>query len=170
MLKVQSKRPKEDVGNETFRTAVAARHVVRAGLYSLCSASRTTSCGKRSHRRSSPTPEAEAEAEETFIEGFPTTDENEAKTAQAAFDAADKGKPDPAWAGKEFTIGVYSAGQRGAISGPLYFWRPKFEELTGATYDIVEIPFAELREKIFTDFQTGAGNLRCHHQLLQLLR
>jgi multiple sugar transport system substrate-binding protein len=29
--------------------------------------------------------------------------------------------------------------------------------LTGATYDIVEIPFAELREKIFTDLQTGAG-------------
>jgi len=52
---------------------------------------------------------------------------------------------------------VYSAGQRGAISGPIYFWRNKFEELTGATYDIVEIPFAELREKIFTDLQTGAG-------------
>jgi multiple sugar transport system substrate-binding protein len=39
----------------------------------------------------------------------------------------------------------------------MYFWRNKFEELTGATYDIVEIPFAELREKIFTDLQTGAG-------------
>ena len=72
-------------------------------------------------------------------------------------DAADKGQPDPAWKGQKFTIGVYSAGQRGAISGPTYFWRNKFEELTGATYDIVEIPFAEMREKIFTDFQTGAG-------------
>ena len=92
-----------------------------------------------------------------MISGFPTTIEVEAKTAQAAFDAADKGQPDPAWKGKKITIGVYSAGQRGAISGPLYFWRPKFEELTGATYDIVEIPFAELREKIFTDLQTGAG-------------
>lgn len=92
------------------------------------------------------------------ISGFPTSDENEARTAQAAFEAADKGNPDPAWRGKKFTIAVYSGGQRGPISGPLYFWRKKFEELTGATYDIVEIPFAELREKIFTDFQTGAHN------------
>ncbi len=92
-----------------------------------------------------------------LISGFPAANEKEAATAQAAFDAADKGKPDPAWRGQKFTIGVYSAGQRGAISGPVYFWRNKFEELTGATYDIVEIPFAELREKIFTDLQTGAG-------------
>lgn len=107
-----------------------------------------------------PTPEAEAEAgaEQTFTEGFPTSNEAEAQSALAAFDAADQGQPDPAWAGKKFTIAVYSAGQRGAISGPLYFWRPKFEELTGATYDIVEIPFAELREKIYTDYQTGANN------------
>ena len=91
-----------------------------------------------------------------IISGFPAIDENEAKTALAAFNAADKGKPDAAWKGKKFTIGVYSAGQRGAISGPTYFWRQKFEELTGASYDIVEIPFAEMREKIFTDFQTGA--------------
>jgi len=91
------------------------------------------------------------------IYGFPTEDENEAKTALAAFEAADKGNPDPAWKGQKFTIAVYSGGQRGPISGPLYFWRKKFEELTGATYDIVEIPFAELREKIFTDLQTATG-------------
>ena len=93
-----------------------------------------------------------------MIGNFPTSDENEARTAQAAADAADKGNPDPDWAGKSFTIGVYSAGQRGAVSGPLYFWRPTFEELTGATYDIIEIPFAELREKIFTDLMTGTGS------------
>jgi multiple sugar transport system substrate-binding protein len=92
-----------------------------------------------------------------LISGFPAANEGEAKTALAAFDKADKGKPDPAWRGEKFTIGVYSAGQRGAISGPIYFWRNKFEDLTGASYDIVEIPFAELREKIFTDLQTGAG-------------
>jgi multiple sugar transport system substrate-binding protein len=103
------------------------------------------------------TPTPEPVTEQQMIMGFPTTDENEARTAQAAFDAADKGQPDPAWQGKNFTIGVYSAGQRGAVSGPLYFWRPKFEELTGATYDIVEIPFAELREKVFTDLSTGTG-------------
>ena len=103
------------------------------------------------------TPTPEPAPEQVMISGFPTTNETEAQTAQAAFDAADKGQPDPAWAGKSFTIGVYSGGQRGPISGPLYFWRPKFEELTGAKYDIVEIPFAELREKIFTDLQTGTG-------------
>lgn len=91
-----------------------------------------------------------------LVGGFFGATADEAKTAQVAFDAADKGKPDPAWKGQKFTIAVYSAGQRGAISGPLYFWRPKFEQLTGATYDIVEIPFAELREKIYTDFTTGA--------------
>lgn len=93
----------------------------------------------------------------SVINGWATNDENEAKTAQAAWDAADKGQVDPAWKGQKFTIGVYSAGQRGAISGPTYFFRQKFEELTGATYDIVEIPFGEMREKIFADFQTGAN-------------
>jgi multiple sugar transport system substrate-binding protein len=104
------------------------------------------------------TPTPAPAPEQVTISGFPTSDPKEAETAQAASDKADKGQPDPAWAGKSFTIGVYSAGQRGAISGPLYFWRPKFEELTGATYEIVEIPYAELREKIYTDFQTGAHN------------
>jgi len=47
------------------------------------------------------TPTAEPAAEQSVINGFPTSDENEAKTAQAAFDAADKGQPDPAWKGKK---------------------------------------------------------------------
>ena len=67
-------------------------------------------------------------------------------------------------------IGVYSAGQRGAISGPLYFWRNKFEELTGATYDIVEIPFAELPGEDLHRPADGSRQVRCDHQLLQLLR
>ena len=92
-----------------------------------------------------------------MINGVPALTQQEADLAQAAWDKADKGNPDPAWKGKNFTIGVYSAGQRGAISGPVYYWRNKFQELTGATYDIVEIPYAELREKIFTDLQTGSG-------------
>ena len=101
-------------------------------------------------------PEPAPKEKAGMILGFPTEYENEAKLAQAAFEKVDKGNPDPAWKGKSFTIGVYSAGQRGPISGPLYFWRNKFEELTGATYDIVEIPYAELREKVFSDFMTGA--------------
>lgn len=81
----------------------------------------------------------------------------EMETARAAFEAADRGDPDPAWEGESFTIAVFSAGPRGPISGPLYFWRPFFEELTGATYDIVEIPIGELREKIFIDLMTETG-------------
>jgi multiple sugar transport system substrate-binding protein len=50
---------------------------------------------------------------------------------------------------------VFAGGQRGPESGVLYFWRNKFTELTGATYDIVEIPYPELREKIYGDFTTG---------------
>jgi hypothetical protein len=107
------------------------------------------------------TPTPEPEPEQQMISGFPAANENEAKTAQAAFDAADKGQPDPAWKGQKFTVGVYSAGQRGAVSGPVYFWRNKFEELTGASYDIVEIPYAELREKIYTDFQTAPTSTTC---------
>ncbi len=82
---------------------------------------------------------------------------NEAETACKAWNAANKGTPNPDWAGKSFTIGVYSGGAHGGISGPCYFWRPMFEKLTGATYEVVEIPFAELREKIYGDLQTGTG-------------
>ncbi|HOQ50504.1 MAG TPA: extracellular solute-binding protein [Candidatus Atribacteria bacterium] len=87
--------------------------------------------------------------------------ELEKKTADEAFAKADKGQPDPDWKGKKFTIAVLASGPHGAISGPLYFWRPYWEELTGATYDIAEIPFGELQAKIFTDFATGTGNYDC---------
>jgi len=81
----------------------------------------------------------------------------ERETAEAAFAAADKGNPDPAWRGKRFTVATLAAGPRGALSGPLYFWRPYFEQLTGATYDIAEIPFAEFQAKVLTDMATGQG-------------
>ena len=45
----------------------------------------------------------------------------EIKTADEAFAAADKGNPDPAWAGKKFTIAALASGPRGSISGPYYF-------------------------------------------------
>jgi len=87
--------------------------------------------------------------------------ELEKKTADEVFAKADKGQPDPAWKGKKFTIAVLASGPHGAISGPLYFWRPYWEQLTGATYDIAEIPFGELQAKIFTDLATGTGNYDC---------
>ncbi|HHV93479.1 MAG TPA: extracellular solute-binding protein [Firmicutes bacterium] len=81
----------------------------------------------------------------------------EKKTADEAFAKADKGNPDPSWQGKKFTIAVLASGPRGSISGPYYFWRPYFEQLTGATYEIAEIPFGEFQAKIFTDLATGQG-------------
>ncbi len=80
----------------------------------------------------------------------------ERETAEAAFAAADKGNPDPAWRGKRFTVATLAAGPRASL-GPLYFWRPYFEQLTGATSDIAEIPFAEFQAKVLTDMATGQG-------------
>ena len=85
-------------------------------------------------------------------------DQLEIDTANAVFEAADKGQPDPSWQGKKFTIAVLASGPHGAISGPLFFWRPFWEKLTGATYDVAEIPFGELQAKIFTDLATETGN------------
>jgi multiple sugar transport system substrate-binding protein len=79
------------------------------------------------------------------------------ESADKAFKASSKGKPDPSWKGKTFTIATLAAGPNGAISGPLYFWKPYFERLTGASYRIVEIPFGDMQAKIETDFATGAG-------------
>lgn len=81
----------------------------------------------------------------------------EKRTAEKAFQEADHGKPDPAWKGKKFTVCTLASGPQGPISGPFYFWRPYFEKLTGATYNIVEIPFGEMQAKIFTDLATGRG-------------
>ena len=81
----------------------------------------------------------------------------EKQTADKAFADSPKGKPDPSWKGKTFTIATLASGPSGAISGPLYYWKPYFEKLTGATYRIVEIPFGDMQAKIETDFATGAG-------------
>ena len=86
-----------------------------------------------------------------------STDELEKSTADKAFAAASKGKPNPAWKGQTFTIATLAAGPRGAISGPLYFWKPYFEKLTGATYRVVEIAFGDMQAKIETDFASGAS-------------
>ena len=59
--------------------------------------------------------------------------------------------------GVTINIGVLGAGQKGAISGGLYQWRSEWEEMTGAKLNIIEVPIAQIREKIMTDLFTGAG-------------
>lgn len=54
-------------------------------------------------------------------------------------------------------IAVYASGPRGAISGPLYYWKDRWEKETGARLEIAEIPFAELHDKVFADLRAGTG-------------
>ena len=59
------------------------------------------------------------------------------------------------FSGQTVTVAVIQGGAHGGISGPLYWWRPVFEMLTGATLEIVELPFAQLYTTVATDFLTG---------------
>jgi multiple sugar transport system substrate-binding protein len=61
------------------------------------------------------------------------------------------------FAGRTVTLGVFAGGTRGAISGPFYYFRSAWEQLTGARLNIVEIPFDQLPTKIKTDLITRAG-------------
>jgi len=64
---------------------------------------------------------------------------------------------DQPFKGKTITVLVINSGEKGGISGPLYYWRDEWEKMTGAKLQIAEFPFGELHEKIFTDLITGAG-------------
>jgi multiple sugar transport system substrate-binding protein len=59
--------------------------------------------------------------------------------------------------GQTVTVLVNTAGEKGPISGPFYEVRDEFEAATGATLDIVEVPFAEHFPKLLTDLTTGTG-------------
>jgi len=59
--------------------------------------------------------------------------------------------------GAEITVTVNASGPKGGISGPLYSFRPAWEELTGAKLNIVELPFAEHYTKMMLDLRNGTG-------------
>ena len=59
--------------------------------------------------------------------------------------------------GQTVTVIVNTAGEKGPISGPFYEVREEFEAATGATLEIVEVPFAEHFPKLMTDLTTGTG-------------
>ncbi len=61
------------------------------------------------------------------------------------------------FAGQTVTVIVNTAGEKGPISGPFYEIRAEFEAATGATLEIVEVPFAEHFPKLLTDLTTGSG-------------
>ena len=58
---------------------------------------------------------------------------------------------------KTVSVIVNTAGEKGPISGPFYEVRDEFQAATGATLEIVEVPFAEHFPKLMTDMTTGTG-------------
>ena len=92
----------------------------------------------------------------TAEELFPgAIDETERDTAMAALLEANLPDARDRFAGQTLTVAVLQSGVRGVISGPLYYWRPVFEAVTGATLEIVELPFSELLTGTVADFLTG---------------
>ncbi len=61
------------------------------------------------------------------------------------------------FAGEEVTILSLDSGPMGGISGPIYMFRPIWEELTGATLNIALVPISELYTKTFLDLRNGTG-------------
>ena len=61
------------------------------------------------------------------------------------------------FAGDEVTVLTLDSGPMGGISGPLYAFRPMFEELSGATVDIALTPISELYTSTFLDLRNGTG-------------
>jgi multiple sugar transport system substrate-binding protein len=59
--------------------------------------------------------------------------------------------------GDEITVLTLDSGPKGGISGPIYAFRPIFEELTGAKLNIALVPISELYTKIFLDLRNGTG-------------
>jgi multiple sugar transport system substrate-binding protein len=59
--------------------------------------------------------------------------------------------------GEAITVLTLDSGPKGGISGPLYAFRPIYEELSGATVDIALTPISELYTKTFLDLRNGTG-------------
>ena len=59
--------------------------------------------------------------------------------------------------GTKITVTVNEGGPKGGISGPLYSFRPIWEELSGGKLEIVELPFGEHYTKMMLDLRTGTG-------------
>lgn len=60
--------------------------------------------------------------------------------------------------GAEISVTVNAAGVKGGIAGPLHAFRPIWEELTGGTLNIVELPFGEHYTRMMLDVRNGTGD------------
>ncbi len=100
--------------------------------------------------------EAPAEEAETVI------DEGSAATVTEGSDILPPQVAEPCgdscpYEGQTVTVIVNAAGEKGPIAGPFYEVRDEFEAATGATLEIVEVPFAEHFPKLLTDMSTETG-------------
>jgi len=59
--------------------------------------------------------------------------------------------------GVEISITVNASGAKGGISGPLHAFRPVWQELSGGTLNVVELPFGEHYTKMMLDLRNGTG-------------
>lgn len=59
--------------------------------------------------------------------------------------------------GVEISVTVNAAGPRGGISGPLHSFRPIWEQLSGGSLNIVELPFGEHYTRMMLDLRSGTG-------------
>jgi multiple sugar transport system substrate-binding protein len=67
------------------------------------------------------------------------------------------GPDEKPYEGVEITVTVNSGGPKGGISGPLFSFRPIWEELSGGKVNIVELPFGEHYTKMMLDLRNGTG-------------
>lgn len=79
---------------------------------------------------------------------------NEVKPPQTAEPCQEGSCP---FAGQTVSVLVPAGGVDGPISGPLHEIRDEFEAATGASLEIVEVPFAEHFPRLMTDLATGSG-------------
>src|SRR4029453_4743732 len=61
------------------------------------------------------------------------------------------------FAGQTVTVIVNQAGEKGAIEGPFHEVRAEFEAATGATLNIIAVPFDEHFPKLIEDMGSGTG-------------
>lgn len=103
------------------------------------------------------------EAAQPATEGGPVVEEGQAATVVEAGDLVPPIVAQPCEGeacfckDKTVTVIVNTAGEKGPISGPFYEVRDEFQAATGATLEIVEVPFAEHFPKLMTDMTTGTG-------------
>ena len=137
---------------------LASLLVVFAMLFAACGGAAPAAEAPAAGGESAAAEEAPAAEEEAA----PVVDEGQAASVTTASDlvppiVAEPCGDDCPYAGQTVTVIVNTAGEKGPISGPFYEVRDEFEAATGATLEIVEVPFAEHFPKLLTDLTTGTG-------------